>query len=593
MMEIRPMKEIRMKRLLVTIPLLFTLLALAACEKSPSGEDAGTKAKSSVDVARSIDSNRLRAHMEFLASDEMQGREAGSRNYDIAANYVAAQYQLMGLQPAGGDGSYMQPIRMRSTTLDIDSQRMTLEIEGKAQDLEAGEDFTLFSNAGMSEHRSAGDLVFVGYGVRATDFGYDDYADIDADGKIVVMFTGAPDSLPNNERAHYSSSSLKQQTAVEQGAIGAIYLVHPKDAERYKWERIKRWNRGTSMDWIAPDGSVPEAFPELRVRGMLHSDVAKKLLASAELDFETAAETLREGKPMSRPIPATVEMSARSEHEEIVTANVVGKLPGSDPELRNEYVVYTAHLDGQGMKEPSTEEEKAAAAEKGEPIEEPEDLIKNSAYDNALGVAIMLEAARAMTALPEAPKRSVLFVALAAEEKGLLGSEYFAKFPPVAETSNLVANVNIDMPILTFEQSDVLAFGAENSTLGEIASREVAKVGVSIAPDPAPEERFFVRSDQYSFVKEGIPAIAIDAGRTAKDPNVDGNALTEEFLDTHYHKASDEPGLPYAADTAERFAAANMLVGLAIANAAERPQWNAGDFFGRTFGPDRMATEEQ
>ena len=262
-------------------------------------------------------------------------------------------------------------------------------------------------------------------------------------------------------------------------------------------------------------------------------------------------------------VSATLARS--STQRRVSSANVVGVLEGSDPELRDEYLVYTGHLDHIGLR----------PGKNG-------DDIHNGAYDNAAGVGAILEIAQAMSQLPVKPRRSVIFAMVTAEEKGLQGSSYFTKNPPVP-ASQLVANINIDMPYLGFPVLDVHAFGAEHSTLMAPADEATRQLGMQLTPDPKPEEVRFIRSDQFSFVVEGIPAVAFKAGMISSDPAIDGEAALDDFLKNHYHQSSDDLDLPYSAEGAERFARAGLLMGLIVADDDERPRWVENDFFGDRF----------
>jgi Zn-dependent M28 family amino/carboxypeptidase len=262
-------------------------------------------------------------------------------------------------------------------------------------------------------------------------------------------------------------------------------------------------------------------------------------------------------------------LSQHASHEEATSTNVVGLLRGSDPVLAGEYIVYTAHLDHVGV---------------GTPVDG--DDIYNGYYDNAMGIALMLEAARAFAAMPLRPARSILFVAVAGEERGLLGSDYFAHYPTVP-TEALIANVNLDMPLFLYPLADITAFGAEHSSLESLIAPAIATEDFLLTPDPIPEEVIFIRSDQYSFVRQGVPAVYLVPGFASQDPAIDGAAAFREHLATHYHRPSDDDTRPVHWDSALRFARANVRIGLQISATAERPSWNDGDFFGTRFGNQR------
>ena len=264
-------------------------------------------------------------------------------------------------------------------------------------------------------------------------------------------------------------------------------------------------------------------------------------------------------------MPVSIDFSKRSEHKTISSPNVAAILEGSDPRLKNEYVVYSAHSDHIGI---------AKTVKK--------DKINNGAMDNASGTSVLLETARLFSQMPERPKRSILFVAVTAEEKGLLGSDYFAQNPTVAKDA-MVANVNLDMPILTYEFNDVIAFGADHSDLKESVSLAAEKIGLTLSPDPWPEQALFTRSDHYSFVKQGVPSVFLVPGLQSADPAIDGSKKFGEFLGTNYHKPGDDFNQPFNWKAATKFAEVNYYIGLTLANQEERSRWNEGDFFGDTF----------
>ncbi|MCH8135630.1 MAG: M28 family peptidase [Proteobacteria bacterium] len=312
-------------------------------------------------------------------------------------------------------------------------------------------------------------------------------------------------------------------------------------------------------------GDAANYFPEIQGSATLNVSAADDLFKSAPISFEDALDAAEAGTPLSTPLGFEVTLARNTEHESITSPNVIGVLRGSDPELANEYVVYTAHLDHVGT----------GAAVNG-------DTIYNGMYDNAMGVALLIETARVFAAMPERPRRSILFIALTGEERGLVGSDYFAHYPTVPSDS-LVANVNLDMPLLLYPLADVVAFGSEHSSLEGLISGVVGLEDLVLTPDPMPEEVLFIRSDQYSFVKQGIPSVFMVPGFTSTDPDIDGAALFREHLQTHYHQPSDDMTRPIDWDSAKRFARANVRIGHAIANQDDRPTWNEGDFFGDKF----------
>ncbi len=320
------------------------------------------------------------------------------------------------------------------------------------------------------------------------------------------------------------------------------------------------------MSWVNLSGEAANFFPELQGGAVLNVPPAHELFKRAPISFEQALDAADAGTPLSTPLGTEITLARKTDHESITSPNIIGILRGSDPELADEYVVFTAHLDHVGT---------------GAPVNG--DTIYNGMYDNAMGVALLIETARAFAAIPELPRRSILFIALTGEERGLVGSDYYAHYPTVPSDS-LVANVNLDMPLMLYPLADVIAFGAEHSSLEQTIDEVVASEGFELAPDPIPEQVLFIRSDQYSFVKKGVPSVFLVPGFTSTDPAIDGGALFTAHLKTHYHQPSDDLSRPIDWDSALRFARTNVRIGYAVAENADRPAWNEGDFFGDKFG---------
>lgn len=507
----------------------------------------------------------IRAHMTFLASDLLEGRATGTRGYRIAAEYVAAHYEAYGLEP-GADGSYFQEVPFLETVPSPDSTVTLIREGAEPVTLKIFEDFTSSGDPLAAERTLEAEIVFAGYGVSAPEQQYDDYAGGGVRGKIVAVFTGAPARFPNAVRAHHSASLTKIETAARNGAVGLIFLTSPAEDQRAPWPRKARGARLGSMHWTRRDGSPVAVERTLSSNLTLSLDATRRLLGDqAEAVFNTVANNA----PKANPLRTRARISLVSRHRTLTSPNVAGIVRGSDPKLRDEYVVYTAHLDHIGITEPVNG-----------------DRINNGAFDNASGIACMLEIARAFAELPEKPKRSILFLATTAEEKGLRGADYFANNPTVPFDA-IVANINIDMLVMIARTKDVIAIGAEHSDIGDVARDVAAQMNVELTPDPFPEEVSFVRSDQYPFIRRGIPAIYVDPGFSAVDPSVDLQTLHRAWLRTRYHNPSDDLQQPIDYTAALLLTEFDYRLGLALANRAERPRWKPGDFFGERFAKNR------
>ena len=514
--------------------------------------------------------NRLKAHIDFLADDLMLGRQPGSDGYNIAANYVSSQFRQMGLLPAGTDGSYLQQVPLRQAFLEPHSAKLTLTLKGEPVSLTYLEQFYSGPSRSSTSLDVEAGMVFVGYGIDAPELDHRDYNNIDVSGKVVVMLAGQPQDFPSEEGAHFSSGKERAKAAVRNGAVGMLRIYTPRTSKRFQWERVKSLVGTPSMGWTNEKGEVYGEFEQLRGGASIHYSAAERLFEDAPADLSTLLELDENGKALPTfELDGRVSMSRRSTHETIYSPNVAAVLPGSDPLLADEYVVYTAHLDHIGELHSSGTEEHR------------DDLINNGALDNASGISVMLETARLFTQ-KEPPRRSIMFIAVTAEEKGLVGAEYFAMHPSVP-IENIVSVVNLDMPLLLYDFGDVIAFGSQHSTLSEPVDKAAQSYGVELSPDPFPEQNIFVRSDHYKFVQQGVPSVFLVTGTKSNDGSVDTQPIFEGFLKDHYHKPSDDLNLPIHYGAAARFTKINTKIGELIANDPTRPSWHEGDFFGETF----------
>ncbi|HEY8568157.1 M28 family metallopeptidase [Microbulbifer sp.] len=515
------------------------------------------------------DSVRVRKDVEFLSADALAGRQTGSAGYQKAADYVAARFKALGLESVTGD-DYFQAVPFREASWAGD--RATLVLHGRDGDisLKLGEDFMAGPPTTAENTAVTGELVFVGYGIEAPEFGLDDYAGLDLNGKIAVMLDGRPPQLPNEVGAHYSSARTKRKIAAAHGAAGSITLNTPAREARRPFARSAQYLAEPTFDWLNADGMPGSAVASMHPSMVLDMPAAKKLFAGAPRELEAIFTEMEKGEtPKGFALPARASLASQSTHKQIQSPNVVGLLPGSDPKLKHEFVVFSAHLDHIGVSEEA----------QGKEGESAHDKINNGAQDNAAGIAVMLEVARLFAEAGRAPRRSLLFVAVTAEEEGLLGSDYFAQHPPVAPAA-MVANINLDMPMLLYPFQDVIAFGAEHSSLGKTAANAAASTGLKLSPDPMPEQVIFVRSDHYSFVRQGVPSIYLITGREAVDPKISGTEAQEGFLKTRYHRPSDEADTQISYVAAKQFADVNFAIAKEVADAEQKPSWNAGDFFG-------------
>jgi hypothetical protein len=514
----------------------------------------------------------IRSHMRFLSDDLLEGRGTGTRGYQIAAKYVASEMEAMGLQPAGVNGAWFQPVKFRGSTLVSDQSSLVLVRDDKEQALKEGDDYETSGAISYTDVSVDAPVVFVGYGVSAPERHYDDYAGVDTHGKIVVAIYGAPASFPSTERAYYSDGIVKAENAVAHGAVGMLAMLSPEDQQRYPWQWIAPQIRSGALRWLDDKGNPHDVFPQLKAAGLLSQSGAEALFAGAPKTLDQVFAAAKSSQPQAFALPITVKQHMVSKHEEVESSNILGVLHGSDPKLREQYVVYTAHVDHLGRCHPVDGSD-----------------VCHGAYDNASGTAALLEVARAFTSLPHPPRRSVLFAFVTGEEKGLLGSDYFANNPTVPR-QNIVADVNIDgAPGLLYPLKDIVPLGEEHSSLSMDVQQAAHMTGYQISPDPMPEEVFFIRSDQYSFVRQGIPAVDVSDGLQSSDPSLNGEKIIKTWMTTLYHTPKDNMNQPFYYDSAAKGARLNFLIGYGVAEQAQPPAWNHGDFFAQKFGKQASA----
>jgi hypothetical protein len=493
---------------------------------------------------------------------------SSSRGYDIAAAYVAAQFRQAGLQPGGDDKSYFQRVPLLEATPVLPGSSAELVREDDTYTFEYGTHYLPSADFSSASSTLSAPMVFAGFGIDAPELGHNDFEGIDLKGRIAVVFSGAPARFPHHQRAFYSWTEQKFSTLIDRGAVGVITIDSNPDARRMPWERRVAMSWTPEMRWLDEAGVPQSSFPALKLRFRFNHEAAAQLFETAQTSFAAALAAADDGTAQGFQLPGMLTLSATTGLRKTESTNVVGILPGSDPQLKNEYVVVTAHLDHLGR----------GAAVNG-------DSVYNGAHDNAVGIGAMLEIARSLHAAGTRPKRSIMFVAVTAEEKGLLGSDFCAQQAQSRE-QKLVANINLDMPLTFAPIFDFVALGAQHSTLGQTAKQAVAAQGYRLSADAAPELVKFIRSDQFSFIRRGIPAIILTSGYQSRDPSVDLAQLREQFLSAHYHQPSDDLALPVDYPTAADLARINVRIALSVANAANPPRWNSNDFFGEKFhGP--------
>lgn len=494
------------------------------------------------------------AHIQFLADDSLEGRDTGSPGLDKAADYMERQFRAVGLEPAGVEG-FRQ--RMEFDVTRIDESHCSVEMirNGVSEPVILGEDAVLIVGSGTAENVD-GEAVFVGYGLNIPEADYNDFAGLDVRGKIAVYFMGGPPEIPSAVKAHYQSLDERRKTFGKVGAVGTAAIQNPKAIE-LPWSRIAASRFQPRMELRDPGYDVP---PPLPFGIGVNVDRAGKLFKGSEHDFADLLTKVREGQPLPHfPLGLNFRAKVSTVRSRVTSQNVVGVWPGSDPDLRKEYVVLSAHLDHVGI---------------GEPING--DRIYSGAMDNASGCASLIEVAWAIRSSGARPRRSMMFLAVTGEEKGLLGSQYYANHPTVA--GPFVANLNMDMfnPLFPLKHLEVQGLG--ESSLGDDIRAVASAAGVEVQPDQEPEHVLFIRSDQYSFIKRGVPALAFKFSYLPSTPE---EKIFKAWLTERYHAPLDDLNQPVDRAAAAQFNFLLEKLALRVADSDRRPEWKTDSFFRR------------
>ncbi|HYO63011.1 MAG TPA: M28 family metallopeptidase [Pyrinomonadaceae bacterium] len=496
------------------------------------------------------------SHVAFLADDRLEGRDTGSAGYRAAAEYVAREFRRAGLKPAGTRG-FMQAVRFRSRRIVEEQSSLALVREGGAVEQVVLGDEATFSMRAENAPQLEAPLVFAGYGLRIPEASYDDLAGLDLRGKVVVVLSGGPSGIAGPLLSHYQS--VRWEALREAGALGAISIPNPRSMD-IPWDRSKLARFLPALTLSDP---ALDDLAGMRLNATVNPARAEKLFKGSGHTFAEILETANAGKQLPRfALPASVRSTVKVEASEIESDNVAGVLPGTDKNLKNEYVVLSAHLDHLG---------------KGQPTQPGADALYNGAMDNASGIATLIETARALRRGKTRLRRSVVFLAVTAEEKGLLGSRYYAAHPTVGNGA-VVANVNVDMFLPLFPLRGLVVQGLEESNLADDVRRAGSALGVQVLTDPEPERNAFIRSDQYSFIRRGVPAVSLKVGYTKGSPEQE---VVRRWRTERYHAPADDLTQPIDFGAVADFNRAYLRLVEEVANRDARPAWNATSFFRR------------
>ena len=535
---------------------LFYSIALCASSLTVYGQKPVVNAQVSKDMEQAS-ATQLKKDITYLADDKLKGRQPGTEGYQMAADYVIERLKAYGVQPAGEKGGWLQQVKLRKAFIAPGAQ-ISLAKGTANIALTYGRDVTITPSPASAGGSVDAPLVFAGYGITNGGQKYDDYAGIDVKGKAVLIVRGAPEAFPSSEASHSMDQITLQKNAAAHGAV-AVILATVDTSRRF----ISNMNR-PYYSVLDEQGKVTVSgtySAQTKMLGTFNYDIVAQLMQSAGKNVADVVAALKSGKPQSVNLGSALKATFASTYQDVNSFNVVGKVSGSDAKLKNEYVIHSAHLDHLGI---------------GRPVEG--DSLYNGAHDNASGVASLLQIANIYSQVKVKPKRSILFVAVTGEELGELGSGYFAAHPTVPVKS-LVADVNTDMPTIIAPLLSVTALGAEHSSLSKVVDQAAASMDLTVEPDPEPKENRFVRSDQYSFVKQGIPALHIKYGSRTPDGKNNLNELVGKWRAKYYHKPQDDINGMFDFDAGAKYARLNFLIGYLVANNPARPEWNKGDIF--------------
>src|ERR1700686_2189958 len=509
-----------------------------------------------------ISPDHIRWHVRFLAHDLLEGRGTGQRGGDLAAEYMATQFAEYGLKPAGDNGSYLQKVPLVGVTTLPQTQFVLLPKQGESMVLKPLDEYVAYDQTQQSQSNVDAEIVYVGYGIEAPEYNWDDYKGLDVKGKVLLMLVNEPPSddpkfFTGKALTYYGRWVYKYEEAARKGAIGAI-LIHKTEMASYGWDVVRNSNSG-EKSFLKLD-----ATPRLKAAAWIQLSVARNLAAASGLDLDKMMSdaTSRDFKP----VPLHVRLSAHmtSKIRPFESNNVIAGLPGADKALKNEGVMYTAHYDHLGIRP-----------------DMPGDNIYNGAMDNATGCGILMEIARAYAGAAQKPHRSIFFVSVTAEEQGLLGSECLGQHPPIP-AGKISLDLNYDDVRPLGAPEEVQVSGAESTTFYPVVQATAQDFRFKIRPDARPEAGHYYRSDHFSLARVGIPAFSVNEGMKFKGHDEAwGLEQNTEYTAHHYHQPSDEyhPGMAYTSDAA--MARIGFALGWEAANQARPVDWKKGDEFER------------
>jgi Zn-dependent M28 family amino/carboxypeptidase len=548
--------------LLVTAIFIASVVSIAQAQQSPispvqnkmlaAAQDGGATASAK---EPSFDGTTWWNYVKVLAADNMEGRETGSPGLRKAQEFVVEQLKRAGLEPVGS-ASYYQPVRFESRQIVEKESSLALMHNGQVEPLMLGDDAIFSTRVDLAPSVNA-PLVFAGYGLTLPELGHDDLAGLDLRDKVVVIFPGAPAEIPGALASHYQSAGERWKALRKAGAVGVITILNPA-AMDIPWSRISANRAHPSM---ALKGAEFDETSGEKLAVVFNPEKAQKLFEGSGHSLQELIDLVKDRKPLPHfPLVPTIRAKASVSKKTVDSANLVAELPGSDPKLKNEYVVLSAHLDHLGV---------------GEPING--DRIYNGAMDNASGSAVLLDLIASLKKSPQKLKRSLLFVFVTGEEKGLLGSRYFTSHPTV-KPGSMIANINIDMFLPIVPLKVLTVYGLAESDMGDLAREVAQSLGVQVQVDPEPQRNAFIRSDQYNFIRHGVPALAMGVGFEKGSPQQE---IFKNWRTQRYHAPSDDLDQPVDLAAAGKYEEIIQALMVRLADNASRPQWKPDSFFRR------------
>jgi Zn-dependent M28 family amino/carboxypeptidase len=493
--------------------------------------------------------------VKVISDDKYEGRDTGSKGERQAQEYIVGKLKELGVQPAGSDG-FFQSVKLRTLEIDEPGSKLSLVFDGQALQLNLGEQ-AFFSTRYPSAPKVDAPLVFVGYGLNIPENKYNDFAGLDLTNKVAVILTGSPADIPSALSAHYQSRAERWKALKAAGAIGVIQIPNPASMD-LPWSRMALNRNHPSMDLVGPEFDETAGAKLAVTFNPVYADL---LVQGTGHKFAELADLAKDRKPLPHfPLKMTVSATTVTHSQNLDSTNIVARIPGTDPKLKDEYVVLSAHIDHVGI---------------GEPING--DRIYNGAMDNGSGSSLLLDIARSLKETHTTLKRSLLLVWVTGEEKGLLGSKYFAEHPTVTAKS-MIADINTDMFLPIVPLKVLTVYGLAESDLGDRATEVGAHLNLQVQPDPLPLLNVFIRSDQYNFVRHGIPSLMIDVGAV---PGSDEAAAIKAWRTERYHAPSDDADQPVDLATAAGYEEFIRALIIEVANDPNRPKWKQDSFFRR------------